>query len=127
MSGTRYPMTPRPGGMCLASLRRVGSPNTHDASGENPMVRTTNPECAELGHDWDEYTEPCACGRQHTLRICVRCLTPDDSETEPCEQTEPREDSPVADAADLIGGLPRPGKSIDLRIVLGTVDGGAVA
>lgn len=48
------------------------------------MVRTLNPDCAWLGCDWDETTEPCVCGRPHTFRICARCLIPDDSETARC-------------------------------------------
>jgi hypothetical protein len=77
--------TPRPGGMSLASLRRVGSPNTHHASGEDPMLTTTNPDCLALDHDWDWGVEPCPCGRPHTFRICARCLIVDDPA---CDATE---------------------------------------
>jgi hypothetical protein len=35
--------------------------------------------CSELGeHDLDSGSELCSCGR-HELRICARCLTPDES------------------------------------------------
>jgi len=71
--------TPQPGGSTRQDRpRRAGSPNTHEASGENPMVRTDNPDCLWLGCDWDWGTEPCGCGRAHTFRICARCLTADD-------------------------------------------------
>lgn len=74
------PKLSRPGGMSLDSLRRVGSPITHDASGEDPMLTITNPDCLALGCDWDWGMEPCGCGRPHTFRICARCLVSDDPE-----------------------------------------------
>jgi hypothetical protein len=94
MSAAHLPMkTPRPGGLSLESLRRVGSPNTHDRSGEDPMVltknpapRTVNPDCVALGCDWDWGVEFCpGCGLSHTYRICLRCLTPDNGEFELCQ------------------------------------------
>lgn len=76
--------TPRPGGTSLVSLRRVGSPNTHDRSGEIPMVTTNDPDCVALGCDWDWDLEECRCGRRHTFRVCARCLTSDNTDAELC-------------------------------------------
>lgn len=97
------PLSARPGGLSLESLRRVGSPNTHEMSGEHPMLRIPNPasvnagrlpdpDCAALGCEWDEGSAPCTCGQPHAFRLCARCLTPDTSQSERCPHTTDDQD-----------------------------------
>jgi len=44
------------------------------------MLRTINPDCLALGHDWsDWWTESChRCERTHLVRVCDRCEVPED-------------------------------------------------
>ena len=80
--------------VAVGSRRRVGSPTTCEAEGPS-MVTTSNLDCLDLGCDWDWWIETCGRGHRHTVRVCARCLTPD--ELEPCP--------PAAEPADKTSGV----------------------